>query len=162
MEIEEGRSSGAQVSQSRISGSDFEKILCTTIGGRNGGRLQLDPRSSPTQVSHVNKGLQETSSCILAGLKKMEGPPITNSVNIVESGKVQEIIGTSDPYQLYVVRLTAESDDTKVEVFNVLNWSDFNVSKFENALSPCVSGLKILRRARGVKSSRKGGAFTGE
>jgi hypothetical protein len=92
----------------------------------------------------------------------MEGPPITNSVNIVESGKVQEIIGTSDPYQLYVVRLTAESDDTKVEVFNVLNWSDFNVSKFENALSPCVSGLKILRRARGVKSSRKGGAFTGE
>jgi hypothetical protein len=43
MEIEEGRSSGAQVSQSRISGSDFEKILCTTIGGRNGGRLQLDP-----------------------------------------------------------------------------------------------------------------------
>jgi hypothetical protein len=92
----------------------------------------------------------------------MEGPPITNSVNIVESGKVQEIIGTSDPYQLYVVRLTAESDDTKVEVFNVLNWSDFNVSKFENVLSPCVSGLKILRRARGVKSSRKGGAFTGE
>jgi hypothetical protein len=39
MEFKEGRSSGAQVSQ----GSDFEKILCTTIGGRNGSRVQLDP-----------------------------------------------------------------------------------------------------------------------
>jgi hypothetical protein len=91
----------------------------------------------------------------------MEGPQITNSVNIVESGKVQEIIGTSDRYQFYVVRLTAESDDMIVEVFNVLNWSDFNVSKFENALSPCVSGLKIRRGARGVKSTRKG-VWTGE
>jgi len=57
----------------------------------------------------------------LTALKKMEGSTITNSVNIVENGKVQEIIGTSDPYQLYVVRVTAESNDTKVEVFNVLN-----------------------------------------
>jgi hypothetical protein len=140
----------------------LKKFFVPLLAGAMAVGCSWTPRSSPTQVSHVNKGLQETSSCILAGLKKMEGPPITNSVNIVESGKVQEIIGTSDPYQLYVVRLTAESDDTKVEVFNVLNWSDFNVSKFENALSPCVSGLKILHRARGVKSSRKGGAFTGE
>jgi hypothetical protein len=56
----------------------------------------------------------------LTALKKIEGSTITNSVNIVENGKVQEIIGTSDAYQLYLIRLTAESDDTKVEVFNVL------------------------------------------
>jgi hypothetical protein len=145
-------------------GSDFEKILCTNVGGRNRSRLQLDPRSSPPQVGHVNTGLQETSSCVLTALKKMEGSTITNSVNIVENGKVQEIIGTSDAYQLYLIRLTAESDDTKVEVFNVLNWSDFKVSKFKDALSPCVSGLKIQLRARGGrgKSQRKSGAFTGE
>ena len=94
----------------------------------------------------------------------MQGPPITNSVNNVESGKVQEIIGTSDRYQLYVVRLTAESADTKVEVFHVLNWSDFKVSKLQEALSPCVSGLKIHAKPAGGKgkSQRKGSAFTGE
>jgi hypothetical protein len=119
------------------------------------------PRSSPPQVGNVNKGLQETSSCILAGLKKMEGPTITNSVNIVESGKVQEIIGTSDRYQLYVVRLTAESGDTKVEAFNVLNYSDFKVSNLQNALSPCVSGLKIHGPGH-VPSTRKSNQFTGE
>ena len=160
MEFQQGR--GASLPKPNFGDLTLRKFFVPMLAGAIAVGCSWTPRSSPTQVSHVNKGLQETSSCILAGLKKMEGPPITNSVNIVESGKVQEIIGTSDPYQLYVVRLTAESDDTKVEVFNVLNWSDFNVSKFENVLSPCVSGLKILRRARGVKSSRKGGAFTGE
>jgi hypothetical protein len=94
----------------------------------------------------------------------MEGSTITNSVNIVESGKVQEIIGTSDPYQLYVVRLTAETNATKVEVFNVLNWSDFNISNFRKALAPCVSDIKIRLRApsgKAGKSQRKSG-FTGE
>jgi hypothetical protein len=94
----------------------------------------------------------------------MEGSSITNSVNIAENGKVQEIIGTSDSYQLYIVRLTAESNDTKVDVFDVLNWSDFSVSKFQKALSPCVSGLKVRLRApsgKAGKSQRKGG-FTGE
>jgi hypothetical protein len=70
------------------------------------------PRSSAAQIGHVNKGLQETASCILAGLKKMQAPTITNSVNIVESGKIEEIIGASDAYKLYIVRLSAESDDS--------------------------------------------------
>ena len=93
----------------------------------------------------------------------MQAPTIINSVNIVESGKIEEIIGASDAYKLYIVRLSAESDDTKVEVRNVQNWSDFTVAKFQSAVSPCVSGLKIQgRTGSGFKSQRKGGVFTGE
>ena len=122
------------------------------------------PRNSPPAVGSVNKGLQETSRCILTGLKTTADPKITNSVNIVESGKVQEIIGTSRRYQLYIIRLTAESDDTKVEVFNVLNGPendpDFHVSKFQNALSPCVSGLERRHLSKGSSGSKRD--FTGE
>ena len=111
-------------------------------------------------VTQVNKGLQETSNCILTGLKNMEGPTITNSVNIVESGKVEEIVGTSGAYELYVVRLTAESDDTKVAVFNVLDWSDFKPYKLQNALSSCA--LNVSLRFQDKNKGKRSGGFTGE
>ena len=118
------------------------------------------PRNSPPVVSHLNKGLQETSNCILTGLKNVEGSTITNSVNTVESGKVQEIVGTSGAYELYVVRLTAESDDTKVEVFHTLDWSDFKTHKLENALSSCA--LNVSLRLHGKNTGARSGGFTGE
>jgi hypothetical protein len=162
MEFQQGW--GASLPKSNFGDLTLRKFFVPMLAGAIAVGCSWTPRSSPPQVGHVNTGLQETSSCVLTALKKMEGSTITNSVNIVENGKVQEIIGTSDAYQLYLIRLTAESDDTKVEVFNVLNWSDFKVSKFKDALSPCVSGLKIQLRARGGrgKSQRKSGAFTGE
>ena len=81
--------------------------------------------------------------------KKMAEPTITNSVNVVESGTVQEIIGTSsDGYQLYIIRLTAENDGTKTEVFSVLASSEYKISNLPSALSPCVSDLKIKVRGK--------------
>jgi hypothetical protein len=118
------------------------------------------PRNSPPVVSHLNKGLQETSNCILTGLKNMEGPTITNSVNTVESGKVEEIVGTSGAYELYVVRLTAESDDTKVEVFHTLDWSEFKTHKLEGALSSCA--LNVSLKLQGKNKGSRGATFTGE
>jgi len=118
------------------------------------------PRNSPPAMSRVNKGLQETSNCILTGLKNDEGPTITNAVNIVESGKVEEIVGTSGAYELYIVRLTAESHDTKVEVFHVQDWSDFKTHKMESALSSCA--LKVSLRLQGKKIGKRDASFTGE
>jgi hypothetical protein len=46
-------------------------------------------------VIQAKKGLQGTYNCILTGLKNIEAPTVTNAVNIVESGKVEEIVGTS-------------------------------------------------------------------
>jgi hypothetical protein len=121
------------------------------------------PRDSPPEVSHVNKGLQETSNCILTGLNNHPAAPtITNSVNIIESGKIQEIVGTSDAYQIYIVRLTAQSDNTEVEVFSVLNSQKFKISNLQSALSPCVSGLKIPLSAHSGFKAEKSQNFTGE
>jgi hypothetical protein len=90
----------------------------------------------------------------------MEGPTITNAVNIVESGKVEEIVGTSGAYELYVVRLTAESDDTKVEVFHTEDYSDFKNFKLEKALSSCLINISLKPQGKHIGST--GGAFTGE
>src|SRR5262249_30832082 len=90
-----------------------------------------------------------------------KAPTITNAVNIVESGKVEEIVGTSGTYELYIVRLTAESDDTKVEVFHVLDWSDFKSHTLENALSPCAATVSLRLHIHG-KNTGGGGHFTGE
>ena len=132
----------------------------TLLAGAMAVGCSWTPRHSPPVVTQVDKGLQATSNCILTGLKNMEGPTITNSVNIIESGKVEEIIGTSGAYELYVVRLTAESDDTKVAVFHVLDWSDFKTHKLEDALSPCSANvsLRLQGKNRGGRSSN----FTGE
>jgi hypothetical protein len=121
------------------------------------------PRSSPPDVSHVSKGLQETSNCILTGLNKNPvAATITNSVNIVESGNIEEIIGTSGAYQLYIVRLTAEKDDTEVEVFHVVNSAEYKISNLQSALSPCVSGLKIRTNIGGGLKAQRKGNWTGE
>jgi hypothetical protein len=98
-----------------------------------------------------------------SGTEKMEAPTITNSVNIVESGKIEEIIGASDAYQLYVVRLTAQSDDTKVEAFNVLNWSDFTSLSLRTLCLPAwqVSRFNVGREVAGSNHKERGD-FTGE
>jgi hypothetical protein len=88
------------------------------------------------------------------------GPTITNAVNIVESGKIQEIVGTSGAYELYVIRLTAESDDTKIEVFHTLDWSEFKTHKLEGALSSCFPNISLKPLGKHIGS--RGSAFTGE
>ena len=140
--------------------SNLRKFFVTLLAGAMAVGCSWTPRTSTPVVTQVNKGLQETSNCILTGLKNIEGPTITNSVNIVESGKVEEIVGTSGAYELYVVRLTAESDDTKVAVFHVLDWSDFKSHKLENALSSCA--LNVSLRLRGKNTGGRSGSFTGE
>jgi hypothetical protein len=88
-------------------------------------------------VSHANKELQEATNCILTTLEK-ELPAIRASVEVVESGRIQEIIGTSvDAGELYIVRLTAENNGTKIEARSVLRWSKFSKSELEEALSSC-------------------------
>jgi hypothetical protein len=138
----------------------LREFFVTILAGAMAAGCSWTPRNAPPAVTQVDKGLQETSNCILTGLKNMEGPTITNAVNIVESGKVEEIVGTSGTYELYIVRLTAESGDTKVEVFHVLDWSDFKTHKLEDALSPCSANvsLRLQGKNRGGRSSN----FTGE
>ena len=122
------------------------------------------PRDAPPEVSHVSRGLQETSNCILTGLNNhpAASPTTTNSVNIIESGKIQEIIGTSDAYQIYIVRLTAQNDDTEVEVFSVLNSQKFKISNLQSALSACVPGLKIRLEVKHSGFKTRKSDFTGE
>ena len=119
------------------------------------------PRHSPPAVIQAKKGLQGTYNCILTGLKNIEAPTVTNAVNIVESGKVEEIVGTSGAYELYVVRLTAESDDTKVEVFHTEDYSDFKTRNLENALSPCLNE-NVSLKPLGKHMGSRGASFTGE
>jgi hypothetical protein len=133
----------------------------TLLAGAMAVGCSWTPRHSPPVVTQVDKGLQATSNCILTGLKNMEGPTISNAVNIVESGKVEEIVGTSGAYELYVVRLTAESDDTKVEVFHTEDYSDFKNLKLQNALSSCLPNIS-LKPQGGKQIHSSGSAFTGE
>src|SRR5262249_22026793 len=130
----------------------------TLLAGAMVAGCSWTPRNSPPAVSQINKGLQATSNCILTGLKNMGGPTITNAVNIVESGKVEEIVGTSGSYELYVVRLTAESDDTKVEVFHTEDYSDFRKFKLQNALSSCLPNLSLRPPVKHANVTH----FTGE
>jgi hypothetical protein len=74
-------------------------------------------------------------------------PAITNSVKIIQSGKVEEISGTAAGVgELYLVRLTAENDGIKAEVHSVLKWSskndpsqNYDPSKLDASLSSCMS-----------------------
>ena len=76
---------------------------------------RLDPPQFPSSSAPGKHRATRNIELHSSATEKMEGSSVTNSVNIIDSGKVQEIVGASDPYQLYVVRLTAESNDTKVE-----------------------------------------------
>src|SRR5262249_3699515 len=109
----------------------------------------------------AKKGLQGTYNCILTGLKSIEAPTVTNAVNIVESGKVEEIVGTSGAYELYVIRLTTESDAKKVEVFHTLDYSDFTHSDLENAFSTWLNEYVSLKPL-GKHMGSRGASFTGE
>ena len=139
----------------------MRKLFVILLAGEMAVGCSWTPRHSPPVVTQANKGLQATSNCILTGLKNMEGLTITNAVNIVESGKVQEIVGTSGAYELYVVRLTAESDDTKVEVFHTADYSDFKTFKLEKALSSCLNE-NVSLKPQGKHIGSRGAAFTGE
>ena len=69
----------------------------------------------------------------------MSDPTITTSVKDVAAGKVEEIIGTSsDAGELYVIRLTSESDGTKAEAFSVISWNKFKENNLKKVLTPCV------------------------
>jgi hypothetical protein len=103
----------------------------------------VTPRDTPpTAIGHANNGLQEASNCILTALNKTTAAQgelaITNSVKVMESGKVEEISGASAGVgELYVIRLTAENSGTKAEVRSVLRWSKFSPSKLDAPLSSC-------------------------
>ena len=104
------------------------------------------PRSAPPyRIGLTNSDLQKTAECVLAGIKQnVSDPTITTSVKEEESGKVEEITGTSsvDAVELYVVRLTAENDGTKAEAFSVISWSKFKETDLQKALSGCFANLK--------------------
>ena len=74
----------------------------------------------------------------------------------VAAGKVEEIIGTSsDAGELYVIRLTSESDGTKAEAFSVISWNKFKKANLHNALAPCVTQFESQpRRAHSVVSQK--------
>ena len=74
----------------------------------------------------------------------------------IGAGKVEEIIGTSsDAGELYVIRLTSESDGTKAEAFSVISWNKFKETYLKKVLAPCVTHFeaKHLGRSRNHKSS---------
>ena len=80
----------------------------------------------------------------------MSDPTITTSVKDAESGKVEEITGTSaDAGELYVIRLTPENDGTKAEAFSVISWSKFKDTDLHKALSGCVANLDSGWKNRG-------------
>jgi len=97
----------------------------------------------PYQIGLTTSDLQKTSDCVLAGIKqKVLDPTITTSVKGEETGKVEDITGTSaDAGELYVVRLTAENDGTKAEAFSVISWSKFKNTDLLKALSGCFAHL---------------------
>ena len=97
----------------------------------------------PYQIGLTNSDLQKTSDCVLAAIKqKVSDPTITTSMKEKETGKVAEITGTSaEAGELYVVRLTAESDGTKAEAFSVISWSKFKNTDILKALSGCFAHL---------------------
>ena len=104
------------------------------------------PRSAPAyQMGLTNSDLQKTAECVLAGIKqKVSDPTITTSVKEEETGKVEEITGTSsaDVGELYVIRLTAENDGTKAEAFSVISWSKFKETDLRRlclAVSPTLT-----------------------
>jgi hypothetical protein len=103
------------------------------------------PRSSPPfRIGLAKSDLHNTSDCILAGIKQnVSDPTITTSVKEKEAGRLEEITGTStDAGELYVIRLTAESDGTKAEAFSVISWSKFKEGELGKALSGCVAHLE--------------------
>jgi hypothetical protein len=99
----------------------------------------------------ANSDLQKTSACVLAGIKhKVSDPTITTSVKEEETGKVEEITGTSaDVGELYVIRLTAENDGTKAEAFRVISWPKFKETNLREALSGCFAHLDSGYKNRG-------------
>jgi hypothetical protein len=111
----------------------------------------VTPRTAPPiAIGHANGSLEQASTCIFTALNKtMAGhsPAITNSVKIIQSGKVEEISGTAAGVgELYLVRLTAENDGIKAEVHSVLKWSSkndpsqtYDPSKLDASLSSCMS-----------------------
>ena len=102
------------------------------------------PRSAPPyRIGLTNSDLQKTAGCVLAGIKQnVSDPTITTSVKEAETGRVEEITGTSvDAVELYVIRLTAESDGTKAEAFSVISWSKFKNTDLQKALSGCFAHL---------------------
>jgi hypothetical protein len=107
------------------------------------GCSQTIRTSPPYQIGLANADLQKTSDCVLAGIKgKLRDPTITTSVKEEETGRVEEITGTSvDAVELYVVRLTAENDGTKAQVFSVISWSKFKDNDLRKALSGCFTQL---------------------
>ena len=112
----------------------------------------LTPRSAPPyQIGFANSDLRKTSDCILAGIKEnMSDPTITTSVNEKKAGKVEEITGISaGAGELYVIRLTAETDGTKAEAFSVLSWAKFKESDLQKPLSNCVAHLESGNHGRG-------------
>jgi hypothetical protein len=77
------------------------------------------------------------------GLKNsIRDASITTSAKVIDA-KVEEITGTSaEAGELYVIRLTAEDNGTKAEVFSVISWATFNDRQLQKALSGCVSKLE--------------------
>jgi len=134
-------------------------LIPLSVGIVNVG-CSVTPRSAPPyQIGLANSGLQKTSDCILAGIKKsVNDPTITTSVKETETGKVEEITGTSaDAGELYVIRLTAESDGTKAEAFSVISWSKFKESDLKKPLSACVVHLETFTKKGGYKANSKEG-----
>ena len=94
----------------------FALLVPLSIGGMVIGCSRTPRSAPPSQIGLASSELQKTSDCILAGIRKDSDPTITTSVKDVAAGKVEEIIGTSsDAGELYVIRLTSESDGTKAE-----------------------------------------------
>ena len=119
----------------------FALLVPLSIGGMVIGCSRTPRSAPPSQIGLASSDLQKTSDCILAGIRKGESDPtITTSVKDMAAGKVEEIIGTSsDAGELYVIRLTSESDGTKAEAFSVISWNKFKESYLKKVLAPCVT-----------------------
>ena len=96
----------------------FALLVPLSIGGMVIGCSRTPRSAPPFQIGHANSDLQKTSDCILAGIRKsVSDPTITTSVKDVAAGKVEEIIGTSsDAGEIYVIRLTSESEARKLRL----------------------------------------------
>jgi hypothetical protein len=110
------------------------------------------PRSAPPfQIGLADSDLQKTTDCLLVGIKKtVSDPTITTSAKETETGRVEEITGTSaDAGELYVIRLTAENNGTKAEAFSVISWSNFKQTDLRKPLSGCVAHLESRGKGGG-------------
>ena len=120
------------------------RTLALVLTGAMVAACAISPRSAPpSYIWHATSGLDEAVNCSLARLnkgvtskEKGTPSPASNSLRVIESGQVEEIVPQPTPGidgEPYVVRFTAETGGTKIEAYSYLDWG----KPIREALSPC-------------------------